>query len=94
MIQIISQDIASASQSIMIIMIVKKKPLLLVVSVRRPLLDFIFLTFAFQLAECGTNAHHKCYKKMAHTCGVNDVLLAAALDEIGKLPSEEVRCLT
>jgi len=41
--------------------------------------------------ECGTNAHHKCYKKMAHTCGVNNALLAAALDKMGKLSSDEVR---
>ena len=27
---------------------------------------------------------------MAHTCGVNDALLAAALDEVGKLKSDEV----
>lgn len=39
--------------------------------------------------ECGTNAHHKCYKKMAHTCGVNDALLAAALEEMGKLTDEQ-----
>ncbi|CAK8689328.1 unnamed protein product [Clavelina lepadiformis] len=39
--------------------------------------------------ECGTNAHHKCYKKMAHTCGVNQALLAAALEKLDKLPSVE-----
>jgi len=42
-----------------------------------------------QCEECKTNAHHKCYKKMAHTCGVNQALLAAALDELNKLPAEE-----
>uniref|UniRef100_H2YN79 Protein kinase C n=1 Tax=Ciona savignyi TaxID=51511 RepID=H2YN79_CIOSA len=40
--------------------------------------------------ECGTNAHHKCYKKMAHTCGVNQALLAAALEKLDKLPSVQV----
>nr|CAB3265161.1 protein kinase C delta type-like [Phallusia mammillata] len=39
--------------------------------------------------ECGTNAHHKCYRKMPHTCGVNQALLAAALEKINKLPSVE-----
>jgi len=42
-----------------------------------------------QCEECGTNAHHKCYKKMAHTCGVNQALLAAQLEKLHKLPNPE-----
>ncbi|XP_077972376.1 protein kinase C delta type-like isoform X2 [Styela clava] len=39
--------------------------------------------------ECGTSSHHRCYKKMPHTCGVNQSLLAAALEKLDKLPSVE-----
>lgn len=30
-------------------------------------------------AECGMNVHHKCQKKVANLCGVNQKLMAEAL---------------
>lgn len=50
-----------------------------------------FINPNFLFVECGTNSHHKCYKKMPHTCGVNQSLLAAALEKLDKLPSVEVQ---
>lgn len=31
------------------------------------------------VAECGMNVHHKCEKKVANLCGVNQKLMAEAL---------------
>uniref|UniRef100_A0A665VPE7 Protein kinase C n=1 Tax=Echeneis naucrates TaxID=173247 RepID=A0A665VPE7_ECHNA len=35
--------------------------------------------------ECGMNVHHKCQKKVANLCGVNQKLMAEALAIIGKM---------
>lgn len=35
------------------------------------------------VAECGMNVHHKCEKKVANLCGVNQKLMAEALAMIG-----------
>ena len=43
------------------------------------------------LTECKTVAHHKCYKKMAHTCGVNQAMFALALEKLDKLPTMQKR---
>lgn len=34
-------------------------------------------------AECSMNVHHKCQKKVANLCGVNQKLMAEALAIIG-----------
>lgn len=33
----------------------------------------------FYCAECSMNVHHKCQKKVANLCGVNQKLMAEAL---------------
>uniref|UniRef100_A0A8C3SWH7 Protein kinase C n=1 Tax=Chelydra serpentina TaxID=8475 RepID=A0A8C3SWH7_CHESE len=38
--------------------------------------------------ECGMNVHHKCQKKVANLCGINQKLLAEALNQVS-----QVRCI-
>ncbi|KAI1890888.1 hypothetical protein AGOR_G00158240 [Albula goreensis] len=38
--------------------------------------------------ECGMNVHHKCQTKVANLCGINQKLLAEALNQIGKKSSQ------
>lgn len=40
------------------------------------------LTF---LLECGMNVHHKCQKKVANLCGINQKLLAEALNQVSQV---------
>lgn len=39
--------------------------------------------FSVLCAECSMNVHHKCQKKVANLCGVNQKLMAEALAVIG-----------
>ena len=41
----------------------------------------LFLFISFSLV-CGLNCHHKCEKKVSNLCGVNQKLLAEALESI------------
>lgn len=40
------------------------------------------LTF---LLECGMNVHHKCQTKVANLCGINQKLLAEALNQVSQV---------
>lgn len=40
------------------------------------------VTMCVARAECGMNVHHKCQKKVANLCGVNQKLMAEALATI------------
>lgn len=35
--------------------------------------------------ECGMNVHHKCQKKVANLCGINQKLLAEALTQVSQV---------
>lgn len=35
--------------------------------------------------ECGMNVHHKCQKKVANLCGINQKLLAEALNQVSQV---------
>lgn len=37
------------------------------------------------LLECGMNVHHKCQKKVANLCGINQKLLAEALNQVSQV---------
>lgn len=47
--------------------------------------DCIFLTLLMFLTECGMNVHHKCQKKVANLCGINQKLLAEALNQVSQV---------
>ncbi|KAM6176502.1 protein kinase C delta type isoform 1-T1 [Erethizon dorsatum] len=37
--------------------------------------------------DCGMNVHHKCHEKVANLCGINQKLLAEALNQVTQRPS-------
>uniref|UniRef100_A0A8C7C108 Protein kinase C n=1 Tax=Neovison vison TaxID=452646 RepID=A0A8C7C108_NEOVI len=39
--------------------------------------------------DCGMNVHHKCQKKVANLCGINQKLLAEALNQVTQRPSRK-----
>ncbi|KAM6169924.1 protein kinase C delta type [Rhynchocyon petersi] len=40
-------------------------------------------------ADCGMNVHHKCQKKVANLCGINQKLLAEALNQVSQRSSRK-----
>ncbi|KAJ7420008.1 Protein kinase C delta type [Pitangus sulphuratus] len=41
--------------------------------------------------ECGMNVHHKCQKKVANLCGINQKLLAEALNQVSQVLLAELK---
>lgn len=39
--------------------------------------------------DCGMNVHHKCQKKVANLCGINQKLLAEALNQVSQRPTRK-----
>ena len=46
------------------------------------------------LSECGTNCHKKCEKKIPNLCGVNQKILAEAIDTVNRVKSVSSRSST
>lgn len=45
---------------------------------------FMLMLFVYFL-ECGMNVHHKCQTKVANLCGINQKLLAEALNQVSQV---------
>lgn len=43
------------------------------------------LTLLLPHADCGMNVHHKCREKVANLCGINQKLLAEALNQVAQV---------